>query len=41
VLVADLVVSGHLLTGAAAVVPHQGPSTDLLRQVLEGLNALV
>lgn len=41
VLVADLVVSGHLLTGAAAVIPHQGPSTDLLRQVLEGLNALV
>jgi hypothetical protein len=41
VLVADLVVSGHLTTGAAAAVPHQGPSADLLRQVLEGLNALV
>ena len=40
VLVADLVVSGHVNTGAAAI-PHQGPSTDLLRQVLEGLHALV
>jgi DNA-binding NarL/FixJ family response regulator len=40
VLVADLVVSGHVTTGAAAV-PRQGPSTDLLRQVLEGLHALV
>jgi DNA-binding NarL/FixJ family response regulator len=41
VLVADLVVSGHLSTGAAAAIPRQGPSADLLRQVLEGLHALV
>jgi hypothetical protein len=41
VLVADLVVARHLSIGAPAAIPHQGPSADLLRQVLEGLNALV
>jgi hypothetical protein len=41
VLVADLVVAGHLTIGAAPAVPSQGPGADLLRQVLEGLHALV
>jgi len=40
VLVADLVVSGHLLTGPERP-PDRGVNVDLLRQVLEGLNALV
>jgi Protein of unknown function (DUF742) len=40
VLVADLVVSGQLIVGAATV-PVRGVSVDLLRQVLEGLHALV
>lgn len=41
VLVADLVVSGHLTTGAMPMDPERRASVDLLRQVLEGLNALV
>jgi hypothetical protein len=41
VLVADLVVSEHLTTGATPKDPERRASVDLLRQVLEGLNALV
>jgi hypothetical protein len=41
VLVADLVVSEHLTTNATPMDPERRASVDLLRQVLEGLNALV
>jgi DNA-binding NarL/FixJ family response regulator len=41
VLVADLIVSGHLSSGGAAAVQPDVPHADLLRQVLEGLHALV
>lgn len=41
VLVADLTMSEHVRIGATALPDDEGPSVDLLRQVLEGLHALV